>query len=245
MAERKANKKVFVFPHLDLINFFLKDEAATTCNNESNIVQDLILSHYLNDNSDIAYSVYAYLFNGDNGLVRAGKSLFSQFAALPEYIDDSALPLIDFFRKLEREYPTNLNKVRMNLTHFMRSIGALRDVFGYYCSRDEYTVTTSAGQVLKLYDLSYELKAFDELLEVFRKGDQSYPSDDISVILDMIYRYWLLPLPDGRLLRNYTFLYRFLSDLMDLAHYPSTPEFRFQFVRIAKHINFFDSATIG
>lgn len=244
MSERKANKKVFVFPHLDLINCFLKDEASATCNLESNIVQELILTHYLNSNHDIAFSIKSYLFNGENGIAEAGKSLFSQFASLPECVDDTAFPLVDFYRKIERHFPTDLNASNVNFTHFIRCLEDLKDVFEYHSSSEKFTVTTSDEKTISLYDLRFEVKSFDEIIEVFHSEKKVYPIGSISHILDIICKYWLLPLPDGRPLRNFTFLYRFLSDLMSIATYPSTPELRFELVKIAKQINFFDSSRI-
>lgn len=241
MAERKANKKVFVFPHLDLINCFLKDEAATTCNIESNIVQELILSHYLNSDPEISFSIRTYLFNDDEGITKTGKSLFSTFASLPELVDDTVLPLVDYFRRLEQHYPSDLGKSKINLTHLMRCLDDLRDIFSYYISKNEVTVATDDGRTIKLFDLSFEIKSIDELLEVFRSGSNEYPLDNISHIFDLIIKYWYLPLPDGRLLRNFTFMYRLLSEVMSIAKYPSTPEYRFELVKIVKGIYFSDS----
>ena len=238
MTDWKSGKKLVNFAHLELVNSLLKDECAITGDNESRLIENFILDHYLNKNRDISYAIYSYLYADENGLTTAGKSLFDLFASLPENIDDTVIPLLEFYRTLERRYPTNLNTKKLDLTHFMRCLDDIQGVFENYITKEEYVDPTTDGKVLKLYDLSTQLKSFDDLLDTFDYGKNDYPIGTISHILDLIINYLHLPLPDGRLLRNYTFLYRFLSDLMAIAAYPSTPEYRCELVAITKSINF-------
>lgn len=244
MGNSKSNKKLFSFDQLELINLFLKDNAAVSGSNESKLVEDIILNYYLSENRDISYSVRSYLFSGDKGITDTGKSIFSQLAALPEYVDNTAYPLIDFYRLLERENPTDLNNSNGNLTHFMRCLQSLRDVFGFYTEKEELAAETVGGERFNIYDLRLEVSIIDELLDTFKSGETGFPAGNISIIMDLICKCWLLPLPDGRPLRNFSFLYRFLCDLMQLASYPSTPKSRFQLARIARNLCFYDSSKI-
>lgn len=244
MAQKKNQKKLISFTYFDLINSLVKDEAIANNRNESAIIEDIILDHYLSGNQFLDYPITHILFE-ESGLPRAAENLFVQFAALPEYVDDSAYPLVSWFRNLEWRFRTDISKSKLDLSHFMRSIEVFQRIVEDYLNRTETfdrKIADVDGKEIFIYEfeLRNSIMVFRDILKIYHEGKNNYSEQDVLDVYNFICRYWNLPLPDDRPLHKFSFVYRWLADVMQMCSYPSTPDLRYNFVQTVRRINFYD-----
>ncbi len=244
MTNKSNQRKIFSFVNFDLVNALIKDEALATSRNESGIVEDAILNRYLSGNKFLDYPIVCVLHE-ENGLPRAAENLFTQFAALPEYVDDSAFPLVSWLRNLEWHFQTDISKSRLDLTHFMRSIETFKDVIDNYLNRTDYSsrsILDVSGKTIFLdeFELKGSIRILSDILKIFNEGKNNYSQQDVLDVYNLLCRYWNLPLPDNRPLHKFSYVYRWLADVMRICNYPSLPEYRYDFVKMVRDINFYN-----
>ena len=244
MPQKKNQKKLISFTYFELINSLVKDEAISSNRNESAIIEDIILDHYLSKNRNLEVPITHFLFL-DRGFQLAAENIFGQMAALPEYVDDTTYPLIDWIKQLEWRYHTEIKGSYSELSHFLRAINDFSTIINRYMERTkplERKIQNVDGREVLLdeFELRHDLMILQDILDVEENKLERYPERCVLDVLNIICRLWNLPLLDGRPLHKTSSMYRWLVDVMQRCKYPSTPEVRFNFVNLVRNINFYD-----
>lgn len=243
-----GTKKIFTCKNFTLVNFLIKDDAATKNTTESIIIEDILLDHYLNTSvPDMAFIVDQYLFS--NATVdKKNKSLSHQdiaatchevaswCASHAELVDDSFLPFLDFIRNIEYRHHTEF------LGNETISESLFADLEQLYGQMIKYT--EKSGHVYHFPNSENKLCSIssEEMLTIrtflMSKDDPNYATSNPFLfyqILTTLKKLWFFGGDYGNAnMSNWTCFWRIISDFCAFAQWPDYPGYKNELVMIIK-----------
>lgn len=240
-SEANAQKKLVTLKNPRLIDGLVKDEAATKGTTDSAVIENAILSQFLNPDDELTYAVANYLFE-ENGIARTCQAIFSYLAAMPETADDSLLPLLDFIVRIENRHRTTVTGKEDILTHFVGCIESLLNLatsysYYHYNNAQLYYFPASDPKEYSSHVDRAELEVLKDLMTIREYPDYINTGTYFALLVRMIKNYWHLGHNNyNGGIRNWTYTYRILTDYCSLASWPCYPQYRNELVYIIKNI---------
>lgn len=229
-SDEKTQKKLVSLSNAEVFNGLVRDEAMTNNTNDSAVIENIVLAHFLNEkNDDITYSVVDHLYN-ENGISEALRYVFNIYAACPSKANDTLLPLLDYIKTIEARSITQITGKEPVLHHFKSNLESMIDYLKHYREQciafGQYPI--SNAELLILEDI-------DEFVEDNPRNLNEVPY--FSQMVGIIQDYWNKSGEEGNVsLENWSTTYRILSDLCTLSKWPCLPQYRNELVHLLKNV---------
>lgn len=242
-AETNSQKKLVTLKNPRLIDGLVKDEAAAKGTTDSAVIEDAILTHFLNSDDELTYAVASYLFE-ENGIAKTCQTVFSRLALMPEIADDSLLPLLDFIIHIENRHRTTVTGKEGVLTHFVGGIESLLNLatsYSYYNYNNAqvYLFPATDSKEYSSQVSSGEIEVLKDLMTIQEHPNYINTGTYFALLVMMIKNYWHLGHNNySGGIRNWTYTYKILADYCSLASWPCYPQYRNELVHILKNITF-------
>lgn len=240
-TDSNSQKKLVTLKNPKLVDGLVKDEAVTNGMTESAVIENAVLSHFLNSDDNITYAVVNCIFQ-ENGIAKTCSSIFSYLAARPEAADDSLLPLLDYITMIELRHRTILTGNEDILTHFVSCIDSLLNLTekyygGKYDPSGYYFPSADSNDRMLPQVHDADLDVLKDLLKIKETPEYINTGTYFALLVMLIKRMWLLGHNNySGGIRNWTYTYRILADYTSLAHWPCLPQYRNELVHIIKKI---------
>lgn len=226
----EAGKKQFSFKHRRFLDYTFKLEAEMRNKTESEIAEEVLLSHFLSPHSEFSAPVTMYLF-GEKGIEQCCEAVFCQFAALPNKADPSMLELIEFVANQEAISPAVITGKEKELYHFKSSLKSVIDLLEEYMESGELFPVASGQGMLSVTSIEVNtLRRIFETIQDEKEDKHLYLLDIITIIR----AFWLVGGTKTYRIYAYTHTYRLLADICRLAKWNNCPQNQYQLLEILK-----------
>lgn len=235
----QPQKKLFTARNFDLVNNLVKDEAAFTGGTESTVIENLILSSYLNLTcDDLVYPVANILFDSANGVATTCKAIFEGFALKPELANDTLLPLLGFVENIEARHRTIIDGSEPALNQIAKYSGLFKDQLDKYDG--EFYEFIGPGNTHVHID-KFDLMILNEMSNALSYIEDINIDGSFSTLINTVRKYWYFEGDtDTAGMRNWTCTYRILAAICSLAKWPDYPQYRYELVQIIRKITMSD-----
>lgn len=232
-------KKLITLSNPKLFNFFVKLEAMKSGRSESDVIEELVCSNFLNkNNSQISYSVKTAIEDDDFSIQRICFDIFCYYSALPNRANDTLHPLINFLWNQELKYPTEISGSEDILYHLLDQLDSIIEYFESYYNKARpvqlfnkdgfaYIEKTDINTLKYLYDhISKDPKTVGNLKE-------------FANVFIIISKYWGCGLANNEVisLKNWSIIYRLMGDICRLADWTHNANEVSEFLKIINNIN--------
>lgn len=230
-------KKLITLQNHKIIEQLVKDEGSVTGSSDSVIFENAILNRYLNTDNDISYATINFLLQ-EHGIAKTCESIFNLLSASPQKADDSILGILDFIHSLELRNRTIVKADDKVLSHLAGSLKLYYEVIQRYQSVSglSFEVPGQDAQGRITFDDMIVLK---DLCRIEEDPNNINCGTYIAILINEIKKFWYLGGDNGNVaMKNWTHVYRILSDICSLAKWPDLPQYRHEFTTILKEIKF-------
>ena len=241
--DSNSQKKLVTLKNPKLVDGLVKDEAITNGMTDSAVIENAVLTHFLNSDDTITFAVVNCLFQ-ENGIAKVCNAIFSYLVAMPEAADDSLLPLLDYITMIELRHRTIINGNEDILTHFVSCIDSLLNLIkkyygGKYDPSGYYFPSTDLNDRMLPQVHDTDLDLLNDLLKIKETPEYINTGTYFALLVMLIKRMWLLGHNNyNGGIRNWTYTYRILADYTSLAHWPCLPQYRNELIHTVKKITF-------
>ena len=236
---QQPQKKLFTAQNFELINHLIKDEAAFTGGTESTVIENIILSSYLNPVSDdLVYPVVNILFGSSNGIAATCKAIFERFAAKPELADDSLLPLLDYLEIIEIRHKTIIDGSEPALNQIIKYSRLFKDLLDKH--EGKFYPFTGPGNTRVHID-RFDYMILDEMINAPSHIEDINIDGSFSTLINTVRKYWYFEGDtDTPGMRNWSCTYKILAAICSLAKWPDYPQYRYELVQTIRKITMSD-----
>lgn len=222
MARNKTEKMTVSFERPELIKKLVGDIAIKENRSLSAIIEKIILTSLMPENSDAKWIAEQYLYSEDGGIGRALSAIFSNNSAGVnwEAVHDNMLPLVQFASTQEMFCDVPLTGKEKELHHAYTHIQSVIDRL--------VRLSDEAEDAEKQLYYEKEAKWGAELLQELKEEPEC----------SHLINFYQLVLNSWEDFKNWTITYRMLDDLTKLEKgWRDDPEARMEFLQILKKVS--------
>lgn len=222
MARNKTEKMTVSFERPELIKKLVGDIAIKENRSLSAIIEKIILTSLMPENSDAKWIAEQYLYSEDGGIGRALSAIFSNNSAGVnwEAVHDNMLPLVQFASTQEVFCAVPLTGKEKELNHAYTQIQSVIDRLA--------RLSDEAEDAEKKFNYEKEKEWGMELLQELKEEPEC----------SNLFNFYQLVLNNWKDFKNWTITYRMLDDLVKLEKgWRDDPEARMELLHLLKNVS--------
>lgn len=219
--KERVTKKMILLRDGNVFNGFIKAEAISTGKNESAIVEEIVINHYLNQTiPEFNHIVIKGLTDSENVILYVTREILKYCLENPDRMTNSMREMVKFICSMEILYPTDVlnNEISSSI---IKELGQIKEVFQALNKNSLFFPCGKNGIIIGKSSIE-EISNLQNLLN--QKYDISSSASRFVPVLYTIDKFWNTGSNDKNIptIRNLKCIYSFLLDLCNSAHWADT-----------------------